>query len=579
MAAEKPAAPPITLTSGDGIEKMSANERIKVESQGLFYVSAKGEVHTFLDEVRALDSGEADTLSGGAKELSKFFGVYKQQARGDRGKKLKDFFFMVRITAPGGGGFSAKQWVALDDAAERLSGGTIRLTSRQSIQYHHVYGPQLASLVRHLNREYRDHGTLSSCGDVNRNVMGSPIDGLDPEYEVGSRELTEVIAKELAPKTSAYFQIFLSEDDGRNTRPINPEEPLYGAQYLPRKFKIGFAHPTDNSVDVLTQDVGLVPAEPDGSVWDLYTGGGLGITHNMPKTAALPALYFGRIRRDQVVDAVRAIVTLQKANGDRKDRRQARWKYTLRRLGVERVKRELRERFEIALEEAEPRPLPPMDLHLGWHDQRGGNGYYGISIENGRIDAATRKGIRAAVEAFDLEVRLTPQQDLLLCNVPDREALERLLAEHGVRDPSSVSILRANSMACPAKPTCGLAMTEAERILPTYVDELEAAGLGDVDVVIRMTGCPNGCARPPTAEIGIFGYGKNDHVILVGGSREGSRIAQELYPRVPGEQMIPVLTGLLTAIRDRNPEGLPAGEFLQRSDPGELRSWVGIDDV
>ena len=579
MAAEKPAAPPITLKSGDDVQKMSANEQIKFESQGLFYVSAKGEVHTFLDELRSLDSGEAETLSGGAKELSKFFGIYKQQARGDRGKKLKDFFFMIRIKAPGGGGFTAAQWVALDDASQRFADGTMRVTSRQGVQYHHVYGPQLAQLMRHLNREYRDHGTLSACGDVNRNVMGSPIDGLDPAYEVGSKQLAETIAEELAPKTSSYFQIFLSEDEGRNTRPINPEEPLYGAHYLPRKFKIGFAHPTDNSVDVLTQDVGLVPAEPDGSVWDLYTGGGLGLTHNMPKTAALPALYFGRVARDQVVDAVRGIVILQKENGERKDRRQARWKYTLRRLGVEQVKRELRERFEIALEEAEPRPLPPMDLHLGWHEQRGGNGYYGISVENGRIDATLRKGIRAAVEAFNLEVRLTPQQDVVLCNVPDRDALERLLAEHGVRDPASVSILRANSMACPAKPTCGLAMTEAERILPKYVDELEAAGLGDVDVVIRMTGCPNGCARPPTAEIGIFGYGKNDHVILVGGSREGSRIAQELYGRVPGEQMIPVLAGLLTAIRDRNPAGLPAGEFLHRTAPGELRSWIGIDDA
>jgi sulfite reductase (ferredoxin) len=371
----------------------------------------------------------------------------------------------------------------------------------------------------------------------------------------------------------------LSEDDGRNTRPVNPEEPLYGAQYLPRKFKIGIAHPTDNSVDVLTQDVGLVPAEPDGSVWDLYTGGGLGLTHNMPKTAALPALYLGRIPRDQVVDCVRGIVILQKENGERKDRRQARWKYTLRRLGVERVVRELRERFDVDLEAAEPQPLPPMDLHLGWHEQRGGKGYYGISVENGRIDAATRKGIRAAVEAFDLEVRLTPQQDLLLCNVPDRAALESLLAEHGARDPASVSIARANSMACPAKPTCGLAMTEAERVLPEYLDAIEAAGLGDVDVVIRMTGCPNGCARPPTAEIGIFGYGKNDHVVLVGGSREGSRIAQELYGRVPGEQMIPMLTGLLGAIRDHNPEGLPAGEFLHRADPDQLRAWVGIGDA
>jgi sulfite reductase (ferredoxin) len=562
---------------------MSSNERIKADSRGLFYVSAKGEVHTFIDELEALSSGEARTLSGEAKELSKFFGIYKQQARGERGKKLDDYFFMVRIKAPGGGGFTASQWAALDAAADRFADGTLRITSRQGIQYHHVYGPQLAPLVRHLNRSYRDHGTLSACGDVNRNVMGSPVDGLDPDHDVGGHELCEALASELAPRTSAYFQIFLSDDAGRNSVPVNPEEPLYGPQYLPRKFKIGIAHPSDNAVDVLTQDVGLVPAKGDrgfdGSVWDLHSGGGLGLTHNKPNTAALPGLYLGRVRRGQVVDAVKAIVVLQKENGDRKDRRQARWKYTIRRLGVDAVKRELRERFAIELEDAEAGPLPPMNLHLGWHAQRGGAGYYGISVENGRLSGSLRKGIRAAVEAFDLEVRLTPQQDVVLCNVPERAALEKVLGDNGVRDPATVSQVRANSMACPAKPTCGLAMTEAEGILPSYMDALEEAGLGDTDVVIRMTGCPNGCARPPTAEIGIYGYGKNDHVVLVGGSRSGSRIAHELYGRVSGDKMIPVLTGLLTAIRDRNPEGLPAGDFLQAADPAQLRSWIGVEDA
>jgi len=582
MSVDRPARAPVTLQSGAGIGEMSANERIKAESRGLFYVSSKGEVHTFLDELEALGRGEAETLSGEAKELSKFFGIYKQQGRGERGRKLKDFFFMVRIKAPGGGGFTPAQWVALDVAADQFADGTLRITSRQGIQYHHVYGKQLAPLVRHLNRSYRDHGTLSACGDVNRNVMGSPLDGIDPAHDVGARELFEAIAQELAPRTSAYFQIFLSDDAGRNAGPLTPDEPLYGPTYLPRKFKIGFSHPGDNAVDVLSQDIGFVPVSTagraDGSVWDLYSGGGFGLTHNMPQTAALPGLYLGRVKRAQVVEVVKAIVTLQKENGERKDRRQARWKYTLRRLGVDAVKRELRDRFAIDLDEAEPGPLPPMNLHLGWHDQRGGGGYYGISVENGRVTPALRKGIRAAVEAFDLEVRLTPQQDLLLCGVPDRARLERLLRDHGVPDPGSISAVRANAMACPAKPTCGLAMTEAERILPSYMEALEAEGLGDVDVVIRMTGCPNGCARPPSAEIGIFGYGKNDHVVLVGGSRENSRIARELYGRVPGEQMIDVLTGLLTAIRDRNPEGLPAGEFLHRTDFDLLRSWIGIED-
>jgi sulfite reductase (ferredoxin) len=583
MDRDEPVSPVVSLASGE-LAAMSKNERLKTASRGLFFVAGpKGEVHAFGSEIDALEKGEAETLSNEAKELSKFFGIYKQQARGERGKKTDDYFFMVRIKAPAGGDFSPEQWAALDEAAEKFADGTLRITSRQGIQYHHVYGPQLAPLVRFLNRHYRDAATLGACGDVNRNVMCSPIEGLDPEHPTGGKQLAVEIAEELAPRSSAYFQAFLSDEEGRNLSPINSDEPLYGAHYLPRKFKIGIAHPTDNSVDVLTQDVAFVPVakdgRADGSLWDLYSGGGLGLTHNNPQTAALLGLYLGRIRREQVVPAARAIAILQKEHGERKDRRQARWKYTIRRLGVAAVREELKSRFHLELENAEPVALPPMQLHLGWHHQPGCRGYYGISVENGRLTPALRRAVRGAVETLGLRVRLTAQQDLLLTGVEDRAALEAILDAAGVARPESVSLVRRNAMACPAKPTCGLAMTEAERILPSWIDGIEAAGLGAVDVVIRMTGCPNNCARPPTAEIGIFGYGKNDHVVLVGGSREGTRLAHELYARVPGEHMQEVLVGLLRAIQTRRPEGLPAGEFLHRTPPEQLREWVGLRGI
>jgi sulfite reductase (ferredoxin) len=415
-------------------------------------------------------------------------------------------------------------------------------------------------MIRHLNRDYRSGATLGACGDVSRNVMSSPIEGLDPEYATGAFDLAFEIADALTPQTTAYFQIFQSDEEGRNIRPINASEPVYGDSYLPRKFKIGIAHPTDNSIDVLTQDIGFVPASEhgvvDGSVWDLYSGGGLGHTHNMPQTQPLLGLYLGRVRREQVVKVCKSIAILQREQGERKNRRQARWKYTIRRLGVVAVRKTLRDRFGIELKDTAPTALPPMNLHLGWHEQRGGGGYYGISVENGRLTPDLRAVIRRAVDELDLTVRATAQQDLLLCGVRDRAALERILEEGGVGKPESISIARRNSMACPAKPTCGLAMTEA---------------------VIRMTGCPNGCARPSTAEIGIYGYGKNDHVVLVGGSREGTRIARPLYARLPGEQMIPVLIGLLTAIRDRA-KGRSAADFLHQSDPEQLRSWIGVTD-
>jgi sulfite reductase (ferredoxin) len=559
------------------LDAMSDNERIKVESQGLFFVADGKSTHSFLDEVQKLDTGEQATISGTAKELSKFFGIYKQQGRGERGRKTHDYFFMVRIKNPAGGKLSPKQWIALDDAADQFADGTLRLTSRQAIQYHRVYGPKLAPLMRHLNRHYRDGATVSACGDVNRNVMASPIDELDAAGSVGGLALAQEIAAELTPRSSSYFQIFVSDDVGRSQAPVNVDEPVYGPQYLPRKFKIGIAHPRDGSVDVRTQDVGLVPVDERGERWDLYTGGGLGLTHNNPKTAALLAEPLGRIARGQVVAACRAIVLIQKENGERGDRRQARWKYTLRRLGVDAVKKELRERFGIAIEDAEPVRIPDMQLHLGWHAQRGGRGYYGVSVENGRLKGAQRKAVREAVERLGCSVVLTPQQDLILCDAPDAASLERILDAHGAKRPESVSRVRANAMACPAKPTCGLAMTDAENILPHYADAIEAAGLGDVDVVIRMTGCPNNCARPPSAEIGIFGYGKNDHVILVGGARNGERLAHTLYARISEQQMVPALLGLLRAIRERG-AGQAAGDFLHCADPARLREWVGVAD-
>ena len=577
---DSPDAPEaVTLANAD-LAQMSKNERIKVESKGLFYVSEKGETHTFLDEIEALNQGEKDRISGTAKELSKFFGIYQQQARGERGKKkADDNFFMVRIKCPAGGRLSAAQWAALDSAADEFCDGTLRLTSRQGIQYHHVYGPKLAPLIRHLNREYREQATLSACGDVHRNVMCSPIDDLDPKHRVGGLELAHAIADELAPQSTAYFQIFASDDEGRNAGPLNSTEPIYGEHYLPRKFKVGIAHPEDNSIDALTQDVGFVPVVTngvaDGSVFDLYTGGGLGLTHNNPKTAALLGLHLGRVPREQVVATTRAIAILQKENGERKNRRGARWKYTIRRLGADRVKRDLRERFEIPLEDAAAAPLPPMALHLGWHEQGDGRHWYGVSVENGRLKGALRAAVREAVASHDLGVVLTAQQDLLLCDVEDRAAVEKIFA--GLRS-EDVSKVRANAMACPAKPTCGLAMTEAENVLPLYLDAIEKAGFGDVDAVIRMTGCPNNCARPATAEIGIYGYGKNDHVVLIGGGRDGSRIGEPLYKRIAGEEMIPALVGLFRVLHERRPEGTPVDAYLQAADPAQLRDWIGIAD-
>jgi sulfite reductase (ferredoxin) len=578
-------AQPVTIDNSS-VAEMSTVERLKASSEGLFYVHSTHESrHTMRSEIDALSARQAETISEHAKEIAKHFGIYKQRERNESGKKDGDFIFMVRVKNPAGGELTPAQWLALDAAADRYADGSLRLTARQGIQFHFVRGRDLSGLIREINRAITDNGyqltTLGACGDVNRNTVASPIDDLDDELPLNSRELAHAVAQEMAPRTSAYYQVFLAEQNGQQIAPLHSEEPIYGPQYLPRKFKVGFAHPHDNSVDLLTQDVGFLPRLDGRRVtgYDLYSGGGMGATHNNPDTMPLLGLYLGVVQRDQVVDTVRAIATMQREHGERRNRRAARWKYTIRRIGVGAVKEALRERFEIALVDAEPVPLPFVRDHLGCHREAGAGDrlYVGILIPNGRVhDESTiryRSAIRRIVtEVEGIGVRVTPNQHLILTHIPaaSRQWIERTLAEYRVPFDDKVAPIRRLAMACPAKPTCGLAMTHAERVLPRYLDELEREGLGDVDVVIRMAGCPNSCSRPPTAEIGIIGYGKNDYVLTVGGARDGSRLGRVLHPRLSERELIEALKHVVRAIRDRNPNRLPAGAYLNQTPDAEL---------
>jgi sulfite reductase (ferredoxin) len=578
---------PVTLEDA-GIAEMSAVERLKHASEGLFYVQSTHQSrHTMRSEIDALSARQADTISEHAKEIAKHFGIYKQRERNESGKKDGDFIFMVRVKNPAGGELKPAVWLALDAAADLYADCSIRLTARQGVQFHYVRGHNLHPLIRHINRSHSDNAyqltTLGACGDLNRNTVASPIDDLDAELPLDTRELAHAVAREMAPRSSAYYQVFLAGENGEQVAPLNSEEPIYGPQYLPRKFKVGFAHPHDNSIDLLTQDVAFLPRLSGRTVvgYDLYSGGGMGATHNQAETMPLLALYLGVVQRAQVIDAVRAIATLQREHGERRNRRAARWKYTMRRLGLDAVKKKLRQRFGIALEDAEPRPLPPVRHHLGWNREAGAGDrlYAGIMIPNGRVRDEPKVRYRSAIrrivtELPDIGIRLTPNQHLILAHIPAarREWIERTLADHGVPFDSAVKPLHRLAMACPAKPTCGLAMTHAERVLPRYLAELERAGLGDVDVMIRMAGCPNSCSRPPTAEIGIVGYGKNDYVLTVGGARDGSRLGRVLYPRLGESELIAALKHLVKAIRDSNPHRLPAGDYLHRTPDAELKA-------
>src|SRR6266436_9984419 len=345
MASKHPhGSRPITLENAS-VAEMSTVERLKHASEGLFYVQSTHESrHTMRSETDALSAREAETITEHAKEVVKHFGIYKQRERNESGKKDGDFIFMVRVKNPAGGELTPAQWLALDAAATLYADGSIRLTARQGIQFHYVRGHNLHPTIRHINASLSDNGyqltTLGACGDLNRNTVASPIDDLDAELPLDSHELAHAVAREMAPRSSAYYQVFLADQSGQQIAPLNSEEPIYGTQYLPRKFKVGFAHPHDNSVDLLTQDVGFLPRVSGRKVtgYDLYSGGGMGATHNQPATMPLLALHLGVVQRAQVVESVRAIATIQREHGERRNRRAARWKYTIRRIGVEAVK-------------------------------------------------------------------------------------------------------------------------------------------------------------------------------------------------------------------------------------------------
>jgi sulfite reductase beta subunit-like hemoprotein len=574
----------VDLLTGE-LAQMSKVERLKVGSEGLFWVAGK-QRHSFRSEVDELARGERENLSNEAKEISKHFGIYRQQERVE-GRKTGAQILMVRLKVPAGGEFTPEQWNAICTASDRFADGTLRLTTRQGVQFHHIAPKNLGALVRFLNEEYPSSGyrmsTLGACGDVNRNTMCSTVDDLLPGPPMGARALAFEIADRLAPRSSAYYQVFLTDESGKIDEPLESEEPIYGKHYLPRKFKVGIAHPQDNSIDVLTQDVGLIPLASDGRAerYDLYAGGGLGMTHGQPDTKALLGLYLGRIPRAQVVDAVEAIAILQKEHGDRGDRRQARLKYTIRRMGIDAFRSALRARFGIALEDAAPQPIAPVRFFHGWHEQAGGKLFLGIPVESGRVSDAGGVRLRSAVSRIAGElrcgIRITGNQDLVLAGIEPaaRARVDALLAEHGVAPASGLSLFRRQAFGCPALPTCGLAMTHAEHAIPGLVEAAEAAGVADVDAVVRMAGCPNHCSRPPSAEIGITGYGKNAHMIWVGASRSGDRLGKVLYAKLGSEQLAPVIVGLLRAIKTRA-AGRTAGDFLWETPEEQLRAWVGV---
>jgi len=534
-------------------------------------------------------AGEVPVFSSESLELLKFHGIYQQDDRDVRSERKRqglglDHVGMVRVSIPGGT-LNAEQYLSMDNLCDALGNGTLRITSRQGIQFHFVHKGDLTSLLFTLNHHLIT--TLGACGDVVRNTMCCPA----PLVDRGRTEVhayVNEVARRFRPRTHAYYQLWL--DGERAVSAETPDdEPIYGATYLPRKFKIGFAFPSDNCVDVYTQDIGIVPVLDGDSLraFTVLVGGGMGKNHTNPDTFSRLADPLATVAADKLFEVIEAIVKVQRDNGNRSDREQARLKYLIHGWGIERFRATVEECLGYSLPEAEPVVFTGAEDHLGWHPQGDDRWFLGVKVENGRVvdrdGVRMRSGLRAVIEQFSPGVRFTPRESVLLTDLAeeDRPSVDALLAEHGVMPAEQWVPIKRNSFACPALPTCGLALTEAERTLPSLLDEmevdLEALGLGGLDAHVRMTGCPNGCSRPYTAEIGIVGRGKNSYDIHLGGETIGVRLNVVFAENIPRDELVNVLRPVLVHYRDHRHDGERFGDFCHRMGVEHLRGELGTE--
>jgi sulfite reductase (ferredoxin) len=530
---------PAKKTMGSPSNKRSPLEALKENSNGL--VGAIPE---------AIVDPSSGTVPEEAEKLMKFHGIYAQLDRDTRLERKKqgldpEYQFMVRTRLPGGK-LTAEQYLLLDGFCDRYGNQTLRVTTRQTIQFHGVLKEHLKPLIHEINQAAIT--TYGACGDVCRNVMACPVDDLLPGHNWNMQALAEELSLRFLPNSTGYFEVWCDGERFGETVQPDRSEPFYGNTYMPRKYKMGLARAQDNCIDMLTNDVGIEvegsPSAPPTS-FVLNIGGGLGSNHGKKATFPRLAERLGRVSPEQLIPALETIASIQRDFGDRENRRHARMKYLLEDRGLDWFRETFTERAGFTPEPAGPRPPYQVDDHLGWHRQKGEDLWFvGLFIENGRIlddhRVRLRTGLRTILERFPhLEVRNTPQQNLILTHVTDqdRPEIERLLSEYGLRTEKDVSTLRRWAMACVALPTCGLALAESERYLPSLLDEIEQRGYGDNRLWIRMSGCPNACSRSPVAELAIVGRSPGVYALYVGGSFEGTRLATKILDLIKEAQL------------------------------------------
>ncbi|NRR03905.1 assimilatory sulfite reductase (NADPH) hemoprotein subunit [Brevibacillus sp. RS1.1] len=534
-----------------------------------------------------------DRISGSIPEddnrLMKFHGSYMQDDRDLRNERSKQklepaYQFMVRVRAAGGV-VTPEQWLMMDDIAQQFANGTIRLTTRQSFQLHGVIKWNMKQVIQEVNEALLS--TLAACGDVNRNVMCNP-NPYESEVHQEVYEWAKKISNHLDPRTRAYHEIWLDEEKVVDSRDGVEQEPIYGPVYLPRKFKIGIAVPPANDVDVFSQDLGFIAIHEEGRLlgFNVAVGGGMGMTHGDPKTYPQVARVIGFVTPEQVLEVAEKTVMIQRDYGDRAVRKHARFKYTIDDRGIEWFIHELEQRLGWELEQVRPYHFEHNGDRYGWVKGSDDNWHFTLFIQNGRVkdedNYLLKSGLREIAKVHTGDFRLTPNQNLLIGNVTSerKPEIEQIIQAYGLTDGATYSALRRNSMACVSLPTCGLAMAEAERYLPTLLDEIELildeAGLRDEEIVIRMTGCPNGCARPALAEISFIGKAVGKYNMYLGGGFSGNRL-NKLYRENIGEaEILNELRPILNRYAKEREEGEHFGDFVIRAEyVKEVRS--GLD--
>jgi sulfite reductase (NADPH) hemoprotein beta-component len=523
---------------------------------------------------QSLADAGTDRFSEEDSQLLKFHGVYQQHDR-DRRKTSRDNILMVRLRLPGGA-LTPAQYLACDELATRFANNTLRITSRQSFQFHQVRKANLRSLLQGLHET--GLSTLAACGDVNRNVIAPPATAGD---QLGALVQTHArqVARALAPRTPAYPAIWVGGVALGREEPANLEfaDPLYGKTYLPRKFKIAFAVPPVNEGDVFAHCCGFIAITgPDRELlgYNLTVGGGMGRSHGNAATFARLAEVIGFLPPDRVTDTARAVLTIHRDFGGRADRKHARLKYVLADQGAAWFRAEFERRLGFALEAARPFKFERQGDVFGWHARADGRLALGLFVETGRIKDRDgwrmKTALREIVRQYQPEVRLTPANNLILAPLaPEgRDEITSLLAAHGVNLAHQGSRLRLASMACVSLPTCGLGLAESERYLPELITQMETllaeTGLGDQEMTVRMTGCPNGCARPYLAEIGLVGRAPGRYQVWLGGNASGTRLNRVWRESVPDSSIIAELGVVLRRYARERLAGERFGDWVAR---------------